>query len=78
MVQAFDAKPSIRIKASDQPSVPFRKYGFVDAVEELDPIGSLGLLDPDFKVIDLFVNFKFGLFNLTNLLQRVKYQSACD
>ena len=55
--QAFDSKPSIRIKASDQPSVPFRKYGFVDAVEELDPIGSLGLLDPDFKVIDLFVNF---------------------
>ena len=57
VVQAFDAKPSIQIKASDQPSVPFRKYGFVDAVEELDPISSLGLLDPDFKVIDLFVHF---------------------
>ena len=51
MVQAFDSKPSIRIKASDQESLPFRKYGFVDAIEELDPIGSLGLLDPDFKVI---------------------------
>ena len=50
IVQAFAPRPSIRVKQSDQPSVPFRKFGFVEAVEALDPVGTLGLLDPDFKV----------------------------
>lgn len=50
VVHAFDPKPCIKVKTSDEHSVPFRKFGFVDAVEDLDPTGSLGLLDPDFKV----------------------------
>ena len=50
IVQAFAPRPSIRVKQSDQPSVPFRKFGFVEAIEALDPVGTLGLLDPDFKV----------------------------
>ena len=50
------------MKTSDEPSVPFRKFGFVDAVEELDPTGSLGLLDPDFKVsVFLCIVFVFAL-----------------
>ena len=28
----------------------FRKFGFVDAIQDLDPSGSLGLLDLGFKV----------------------------
>ena len=51
MVHAYDPKPSIRIKASDQPDQSFRRYGFVDAIKELDPFGTLGLLDQDFKVV---------------------------
>ena len=49
VVQAFDARPSIRIKSSEQSS-SFRKYRFVDAIQELDPVGQIGLLAPDFKV----------------------------
>ena len=48
VVQAYDPRPSIRIKASE--SAAFRRYGFVEAVQELDPAGSLGLLDPDYQV----------------------------
>ena len=43
------------IKASDTPDLAFRRYGFVEAIQELDPIGSLGLLAPDFKVRDVSV-----------------------
>ena len=50
VVQAYDPRPSLRIKSSDSPSIPFRRYGFVDAIKELDPIGTLGLLDQDFQV----------------------------
>ena len=50
VVQAYDSRPGIRLKSSDSSSQPFRRLGFVDSVKELDPIGSLGLLDPDFKV----------------------------
>lgn len=49
LVQAFDPRPSLRIKLTDQESIPFRRYYFVDAIQELDPLGALGLLDPDFK-----------------------------
>ena len=49
-VQGYDPRPNIRVKASDSPSQSFRRYGFVDAVQELDPAGTLGLLDPDYKV----------------------------
>ena len=48
-VQGFDPRPNIRIKASDSVQ-SFRRYGFVEAVQELDPAGSLGLLDQDYKV----------------------------
>ena len=51
VVQAFDPRPHILVKASDSSSVPFRKYGFVDAIKELNPSNSLGLLDPDYKVL---------------------------
>ena len=54
IVQAFDAKPSLRIKPSEQSTAPFRKYGFVDAIKELDPVGALGLHDQDFKVYFVF------------------------
>ena len=57
IVQAFDAKPSLRIKPSEQSTAPFRKYGFVDSIKELDPIGTLGLLDPDFQVCFSFFHF---------------------
>ena len=50
VVHAYDPRPSLMIKASDSPSSIFRKFGFVDAIQDLDPLGSLGLLDPDFKV----------------------------
>ena len=50
-VQARGARPWLRVKASDSPSQPFKRYGFVDAVKELDPSGALGLLDPDYKVV---------------------------
>ena len=73
-VQGYDPRPSIMIKASDNPDLPFRRFGFVEAIKELDPVGSLGLLAPDFKVrspmlvsvgvqfwffeMDLFLKFK--------------------
>ena len=37
------------MKTSDQASTPFRRYHFVEAIKDLDPLGTLGLLDPDFK-----------------------------
>ena len=55
VVQAYDPRPSIMIKASDTPDLAFRRYGFVEAIQELDPIGSLGLLAPHFKVRDVSV-----------------------
>ena len=67
VVQAYDSRPGIRIKASDSPSQMFRRYGFVDAIKELDPVGSLGLLDPDFKVL-IFCFFCVGLLYLVGVL----------
>ena len=64
VVKAFDPRPSLLIKASES-SNSFRRYGFVDAIQELDPSGALGLLDPDFKVVcslclmPLFASFLF-------------------
>ena len=56
VVQAYDSRPGLRIKSSDSPSQMFRRYGFVEAIKELDPVANLGLLDPDFKVFTcLFV-----------------------
>ena len=54
VVHGYDPRPSIRIKASDGPGQSFQRYGFVDAIKELDPIGTLGLLDQDFKVALFF------------------------
>ena len=66
VVHAFDARPTLRIKASDQ-SGSFRRYGFVEAIQELDPVGTLGLLEPDFKVcIDRLLSvFKFFVLFLS-------------
>ena len=57
-VFANDPRPSLRIKTSDSSSQSFKRYGFVDAIQELDPAGALGLLDPDCKV-------RFLVFNLS-------------
>ena len=48
VVQAYDPRPSLRIKNSED--APFRRYYFVDAILKLEPASALGLLDPDFKV----------------------------
>ena len=47
-------RPCLRVKDSDS-SQGFKMYGFVDAIKEFDPVGALGLLDPDFKVLPFFV-----------------------
>lgn len=49
-VQGFVPRPTITIKDSDESDRPFRRYGFVEAIQKLDPVGALGLLAPDFKV----------------------------
>lgn len=55
-VQGYDPRPCLRVKASSS-SQSFRRFGFVDAIKEFDPTGSLGLLDPDFRVCFLFQMF---------------------
>ena len=62
-VMSYDPRPVIRIKASDS-AQSFRTYGFVEAVQELDPSGSLGLLEADYKV--RFINFFFFVFSWLN------------
>ena len=44
-----DPKPMLRVRPNS--AARFRRFGFVDAVVELDPIGKLGLKASDFKVI---------------------------
>ena len=56
----YDSRPTLRIKASDSPDLPFRRYGFIEAIQELDPIGALGMLAPDFKVS--FSEFFYDVF----------------
>ena len=48
-VQGRDPRPMISIQPSEA-SNSFRRYGFVEAVQELDPSGTLGLLEPDYKM----------------------------
>ena len=71
-VHAFDARPNIRVRDSE--TGPFRRFGFVDAVRELDPVGALGLLDQDYKVwvlsflcVDQLVLWLFYLFAIVSL-----------
>jgi hypothetical protein len=47
-VQSEDPRPIIRVKPSS--SAGFRRYGFVDSVLGLDPIGKLRLTAADYKV----------------------------
>ena len=47
-VHADDPKPILRVKPDARSG--FRRYGFVDAVLGLDPVGKLGLLASDYKV----------------------------
>ena len=55
-VHADDPKPILRVKPD--PTSGFRRFGFVDAVLALDPVGKLGLTAADFKV-KLFSIFCF-------------------
>ena len=48
-VHSNDPRPVIRVKPDT--SSNFRRYSFVDAVLSLDPVGRLGLLASDYKVI---------------------------
>ena len=47
-VHADEPKPIIRVKPDS--SSGFRRYGFVDAVLALDPVGRLGLEASDYRV----------------------------
>ena len=53
-VQGFAPRPCLQIKTSGS-SQAFRRYGFVDAVQELDPVGTLGLLDQDYQVFSFLL-----------------------
>lgn len=64
LVEAFDARPCLRIKETDQGSGPFKRFSFVQAIQELDPVGTLGLLDADFKVFHFFLSLI--VFNLSD------------
>ena len=48
-VHSNDPRPLIRVKPDS--SANFRRYNFVDAVLALDPVGKLGLMASDYKVI---------------------------
>ena len=52
-VHADEPKPIIRVKPSSTSG--FRRYGFVDAVLGLDPLGKLGMLQSDFKACFIFL-----------------------
>ena len=54
-VHADDPRPIIRVRP-DQKS-GFRRYGFVDAVLGLDPVGKLGLVASDYRVCFYFFIF---------------------
>ena len=47
-VHANDPQPIIRVKPSE--SSRYQRFGFVDAVLNLDPDGRLGLLSSDYRV----------------------------
>ena len=47
-VHADDAKPVIRVKATA--TSKYQRFGFVESVMSLDPVGTLGLLASDHKV----------------------------
>ena len=47
-VHGDEPKPILRVKPDS--SSGFRRYGFVDAVLALDPVGRLGLDASDYKV----------------------------
>ena len=67
VVQAYDPRPSIRIKASES-AASFCRYGFVEAVQELDPAGSLGLLNPDYQVCFLPLCFSLFFFCVSGVM----------
>ena len=48
-VHGEDPRPIIRVRPDKTSN--FRRYGFVDAVLSLDPVGKLGLHASDYKVI---------------------------
>ena len=47
-VHSDDPRPIIRVKPDADSG--YRRYGFVDAVLGLDPVGKLGLTSSDYKV----------------------------
>ena len=75
VVMAYDSRPSLRIKSSDSEE-SFRRYRFVDAIQELDPAGALGLMAPDYKVCIAFyrlISFIFGFYNLRSVIQTLSF-----
>ena len=53
-VHSEDPKPMIRVKPDA--ASRYQRYGFVDAVLGLDPVGKLGLKASDFKVMTQLFN----------------------
>ena len=47
-IHADEPKPIIRVKPDS--GARYRRYGFVDAVLGLDPVGKLGLSAADYRV----------------------------
>ena len=74
VVMAYDSRPSLRIKSSDSEE-SFRRYRFVDAIQELDPAGALGLMAPDYKVCIAFylICFIFGFYNLRSVIKTLSF-----
>ena len=61
-VHADEPKPILRVKPDAKSG--FRRYGFVDAVLALDPVGKLGLTAADFKVIEYFSSTMLNFIRL--------------
>ena len=69
-VHSDEPKPILRVKPTA--AAGFRRYGFVDAVLGLDPIGKLGMLQSDFKVISRIV-ISLAMLSTTHFLSTDYY-----
>ena len=64
-VHSEDPKPILRVRPDAHSR--FRRYGFVDAVLGLDPVGRLNLQQSDYKVLIL------GFFNNVPFLESLDF-----
>ena len=64
-VHSNDPRPVIRVKPDT--SSNFRRYSFVDTVLSLDPVGRLGLLASDYKVIGFCDLWAFGFLSAVSI-----------